>query len=102
MAKRTGGGAPGGGSARADELSERELNAEINAAMAGTEMEVWDDALGSEPLDNDGDRELEEQGDGLEGEQLDESDEPGDDDGEAADDEENLEAADDEQAAEGW
>src|SRR6266576_4602535 len=52
-------------------LTEREFMQEVNAAVADTEREIFDDAMGDEPLDLDGDRELEEMGEGLEGEHLD-------------------------------
>lgn len=56
-------------------------------AIAETEQEIFSEANGTDPLDNDGDRSLEEMGDGLEGEQIDEPDE------DAADDEAEPEEA---------
>jgi hypothetical protein len=50
--------------------AEIEENLAINQAVADTEREVWDEALGSEPLDLDADTSLEDMGEGLEGEQL--------------------------------
>ncbi len=93
MAKNTG----------TEEVSEREYQTTLNAAVAATEDEVFTDALGSEELDNDGDTSLEEMGDGLEGdaEEGDEADEEseaeGESDAEAEGEEENAET----QAAEG-
>lgn len=54
------------------ERAERELNTDINEAIARTDSEVFTDALGDEPLSEDADTSLEEMGEGLEGEQLDE------------------------------
>jgi hypothetical protein len=56
------------------EAAERELNADINSAIAATETEIFEEAMGDDPLDLDNDRSLEEMGDGLEGEHLDEGD----------------------------
>jgi hypothetical protein len=50
---------------------DRALNAEISQAIADTEQEVFDDALGEVPLENDGDHSLEAMGDGLEGDDVD-------------------------------
>lgn len=58
---------------------------DLNAAIAATEEEVMRDAMGDEPLENDGDRSLEEMGEGLEGEVEEaegEDDAEGDEDGE--------------------
>lgn len=85
------------------ERSEKELGRDINAAIAGTEDEIFTDAMGDDELDNDGDTDLEEMGEGLEGDHLDEEDaeegEAGDDeDAEDEDPEEDDEAsADDEE-----
>lgn len=101
-----------------NEQSDRDLNTDINAAIAGTEDEIFRDALDSDLDDNDGDRSLEETGDGLEGEVLDEDDinvedtegpeadeddedDEGDDEDEAEDDEEVDEADEDEDEDEG-
>ena len=43
-----------------NERTEREFQLDVNAAVANTETEIFDDALGDEPLDNDGDTSLEE------------------------------------------
>jgi hypothetical protein len=56
------------------EQSERELSTDINAAIAGTEDEIFRDAMEADLDDNDGDHSLEEMGDGLEGDHLDEDD----------------------------
>src|SRR3984893_2644447 len=56
------------------EVSEREYQTTLNAAVAATEDEIFTDALSGEELDNDGDTSLEEMGDDLEGE-AEESDE---------------------------
>lgn len=61
----------------ASERAERELQSDINSAIAGTESEVFTDAMGDDALDNDGDRSLEEMGDGLEGDELDEDESAG-------------------------
>lgn len=93
MAKR-----PAQSRERANQRTERDENAEINAAVAATETEVMDSVFDDEPLDLDGDDSLEEMGDDLEGEDdireaeedTDEGDGEGDDDGEV-DDEGDLE-----------
>ena len=59
----------------AEETSEREYQTTINAAVAGTEDEIFRDALGDDELDNDADTSLEDMGDGLEGEATEEGDE---------------------------
>src|SRR5882762_6218041 len=56
--------------AQAAEQTERELQTDLNHAVAETEAEIFDEATGSEPLDNDADSSLEAMGDGLEGEVL--------------------------------
>ena len=58
-----------------NERTEREFQLDVNAAVANTETEIFDDALGDEPLDNDGDTSLEEMGEGLEGDDLEEDEE---------------------------
>jgi hypothetical protein len=55
-------------------ITERQFQTEINHAIANTEDEIFAEAMGDAQLDNDGDRSLEEMGDGLEGEHLDEED----------------------------
>ena len=57
------------------QTAEREENANINEAIARTDSEVFTDAMGDEPLEDDAGTELEEMGDGLEGEELEEEDE---------------------------
>ena len=52
------------------EKADREENANVNEAIARTDNEVFTDALGDEPLEDDAGTELEEMGDGLEGEEL--------------------------------
>jgi hypothetical protein len=54
------------------ERTEREFQLDVNAAVANTEGEIFEDAMGDEPLDNDGDTTLEDMGEGLEGDDLDE------------------------------
>src|SRR3984893_1461754 len=61
------------------EVSEREYQTTLNAAVAATEDEIFTDALGGDELDNDGDTSLEDMGDGLEDE-AEESDEAEEDD----------------------
>jgi hypothetical protein len=70
---------------------------DLNAAIAQTEDEVMRDAMGEDPLDNDGDHSLEEMGEGLEGEVEGEGDEDGEDGSDEGDDAEQ----EDEAAAEG-
>lgn len=55
-------------------VTEQQFQREVNTAVANTEQEVFDEAMGSDPLDNDGDTSLEEMGEGLEGEHLDADD----------------------------
>jgi hypothetical protein len=50
--------------------AERELNAAVNHAIGETEDEIFRDAMGEEPLDNNGDTSLEEMGDAPEGDAL--------------------------------
>jgi hypothetical protein len=69
------------------ERSERETNQDINAAIAGTEDEIFRDVMEGDPDDNDGDHDLEDMGEGLEGEHLEDEDaeeeaEEGDEDAE--------------------
>lgn len=61
-----------------DARAEREFNTDVNNAIAATNQEIFDAAMDDEPLDNDGDRSLEEMGDGLEGEVLDDEDDADD------------------------
>jgi hypothetical protein len=56
--------------ALAAEQTEREFQADINEAVATTEAEIFGEATGAEPADNDGDTSLEAMGQGLEGEVL--------------------------------
>lgn len=66
-------------------------------AIAETEQEIFSEANGTDPLDNDGDRSLEEMGDGLEGEQIDEPDEGTEEDEAEGEEAEELQTqADDE------
>ena len=65
-------------------------------AIADTEDEIFRDANSTDPLDNDGDRSLEEMGDGLEGEQLDEEADEDEADEEAGETEEVEAQASDE------
>ena len=51
--------------APAAEQTEREFQAEINHAVAETESEIFGDATGDAPLDNDGDTSLEAVGDAM-------------------------------------
>jgi hypothetical protein len=59
-------------------------------AIADTEKEIFDEGSGAKPLDNDGDRSLEEQGDDLEGRTTEE--EPGEETETKPDDEGEKEA----------
>jgi len=56
------------------EQNERDFQTDINAAIAGTEDEIFRDAMSDDYDDNDGDTSLEDMGDGLEGDHLDEED----------------------------
>lgn len=69
-------------------------------AIADTEDEIFRDANGTDPLDNDGDRSLEDMGDGLEGEHLEEETDEGEADDEAGETEEIEAQAGDEQQPE--
>lgn len=71
----------GSTAARAAELSERDYQRDVNVAIANTEAEIMAEAIGDKPLDNDADTSLEEMGEGLEGETV-------EDDGETKDGEE--------------
>jgi hypothetical protein len=57
------------------ERADREENADINEAIARTDSEVFTDAMGDEPLDDEAGTELEDMGEGLEGEELEEDEE---------------------------
>lgn len=80
------------------EQSEREFQSDINAAIAGTEDEIFREAMDASLDDNDGDHELESMGEGLEGDHIDEEievddpDEP-DEDGESDEDDAEVEAS---------
>lgn len=65
------------------ERADREENANVNEAIARTDSEVFTDALGDEPLDDEAGTELEEMGDGLEGEELEEDEEEAEPEAEA-------------------
>jgi hypothetical protein len=58
-----------------NEIAEREQATRINDAIRDTEKEISDYAMDAEPLDNDGDTSLEDMGEGLEGDDLDEEEE---------------------------
>src|ERR1700722_2475734 len=75
----------------ANERTEREFQLDVNQAVANTENEIFDDALGDEPLDNDGDTSLEEMGEGLEGDDLEEEEGPDEETEEAEPAEEGAE-----------
>ncbi len=72
---------------RATDRAEREENSNINDAVRATEQEIFDEALGSDPLDLDGDTSLEEMGEGLEGDDLPDDEEGETDEGADEDDE---------------
>jgi hypothetical protein len=55
-----------------NEIAEREQATAINDAIRETEKEIWNDSTGDEPLDNDADTSLEDMGEGLEGDDLEE------------------------------
>jgi hypothetical protein len=74
--------------AQAAEQSERAFQTDLNNAVAETEAEIFEEATGAEPLDNDGDQSLEAMGEGLEGEVLDDMED--DTDGDAEPDEEDI------------
>lgn len=89
--------------AKANERTEREFALDVNAAVANTEDEIFSDAMGDEPLENDGDTSLEEMGEGLEGDDLEEGDEAEETEAEPEGDgdeatEEEAEAAEGEEA----
>jgi hypothetical protein len=91
---------------RTEQHSEREISQDINAAIAGTEDEIFQEAMGEDELDNDGDTDLEEMGEGLEGEHLEDEDDAEEDAGpdpEEEDEEESDEEGEeyDAQAREG-
>lgn len=86
---------------RNTERNERELNSDINAAIAGTEDEIFREAMEAALDDNDGDNSLEEMGDGLEGEPLDEDDTNVEDTEGPIDDEEDDEDGEDEEDEDG-
>jgi hypothetical protein len=52
------------------ERAERELNDDVNEAIARTDSEVFTDALGDEPIGESEDTSLEDMGEGLEGDEL--------------------------------
>jgi hypothetical protein len=76
--------------AKANERTEREFQLDVNTAVANTEGEIFEDALGDDPLEDDGDTSLEEMGEGLEGDDLEEEDEA-EEEGEAEASEEDAE-----------
>lgn len=84
----------------ATERTERELNQDINAAIAGTEDEIFQDALDGNLDDNDGDTSLEDMGEGLEGDHIDEEvdaeDDVGPEKAEEVEEEEDEEESEDE------
>lgn len=69
-------------------MAKREMsdNQKLDAGIEFTEDEIFTEAINTRPDDNDGDRTPENQGDGLEGEHLDEDLTDGDDGDETADD----------------
>jgi hypothetical protein len=87
--------------ATANERTEREFQSDVNQAVANTEDEIFQDALGDEPLENDGDTSLEEMGEGLEGEHLDEEDDADEEGEEAEGDEAEEDGAEEAEEAEG-
>jgi hypothetical protein len=88
-------------SAQAAEREERELNEAVNNAIVSTEGEVFADAMGSEALDRDSDTDLEEMGEGLEGDDLGEEAEGEAEEGEESDAEGEGEEGADAQGEEG-
>lgn len=80
----------------ATERSAKEYRDDVNAAIAGTEGEIFTEAMGDDEQDNDGDRSLEEMGDGLEGDHLDDEDEAEEASDEEATEEESEEASEEE------
>jgi hypothetical protein len=85
----------------AEERLERDQQVDINNAVAATEDEIFREALSEEELDNDGDRSLEEMGDGLEGDEGDIEDDEVDDRTDTDVDDEETEAEGEGLAAEG-
>jgi hypothetical protein len=83
-----------------NDQNEEEYRREINRAIADTEEEIFQDALGDQELDNDGDRSLEDMGEGLEGEQLEAEGEEQEEAAEPADQEETWAAEEAEPAPE--
>ena len=82
-----------------NERTEREFQLDVNQAVANTEGEIFEDALSDEPLENDGDTSLEEMGEGLEGDDLEEGEGPDEETGDKEADEETE--GDEEEPAEG-
>lgn len=82
--------------AEPEQRTEREFQLDVNQAVQNTEEEIFSDALGDEPLEEDGDSSLEEMGEGLEGDDLDEDEEEADEE----DEEEEAEEADEDEGEE--
>jgi hypothetical protein len=59
--------------AEPNERTEREFQLDVNQAVANTEDEIFTDAMDDKELDNDGDTSLEQMGEGLEGDDLEET-----------------------------
>jgi hypothetical protein len=57
------------------EQDDKQFMFDVNAAVQQTEMEIFDEAMDAEPDENDGDTSLEEMGEDVDGEDLDEEDE---------------------------
>jgi hypothetical protein len=98
--------APAGGTDREYQAKLNSISVEhaeddaIRIMEAGTEKEIWTDALGEDDLDNDGDTSLEDMGEGNEGEVVEDEDvaeEEAEGEGEEAEGEQGEEA----EAAEG-
>lgn len=83
-----------------DEQSEREYQATLNRAVEDTEGEIFADAMGDKEFENDGDTSLEEMGDGLEGEVLEDEAEPEGDEIDEGDEEQDEEDYDEDDADE--
>ena len=83
------------------ERADREENADINEAIARTDSEVFTDAMGDEPLDDEAGTELEDMGDGLEGEELEDEEEEAPEDEQQAQPEGEQEAQGEEEGEEG-
>jgi len=73
----------------ATERTERDFQLDVNQAVANTEDEIAQFAMGDEELEDDGDTSLEEMGEGLEGDDLEEEEEAEEEEAEGEESEED-------------